>query len=169
MDVRNIAIAVLLLAAMPVSQALAREEYRDAHRHEPAIPGGMGRIYFYRGAGLFSAGDTPAILVDGADTGGNSTAHDYFYVDRPAGSHTVSIGGAADQSTPVTVVAGEGVYVRTIVTGGVFGHIVPSVVDTTLAQRQIVRCLFRSPGSASDSSDTPAAVYVVPPPKNATQ
>ena len=41
MPIRNILLAVLLLAAAPVSQALAKEEYKDAHIHEPAIPAGM--------------------------------------------------------------------------------------------------------------------------------
>ena len=164
MPIRNILLAVLLLAAAPVSQALAKEEYKDAHIHEPAIPAGMGRVYFYRGGAFFSAGDTPAILIDNAPTGGNATPHHYFYVDSPAGSHTVSVGSGPDQSAALTVVAGQEVYVITTATEGMFSHVVPSVVDTALGRRQINRCVLLAPGGPYDPSAAPTAIYVAPPP-----
>jgi hypothetical protein len=143
MNTRNLALAVLLLAVAPVSPCLARADitYATLHAGEPAIPDGMGRIYVYRENAFMGGAVEPAIKIDGVDTQGYSMPGEYFYIDRPAGSITLSTSTEKNESTQVEIVAGKAVYVKTEVSMGFFvGHVTPSVVDEATAAQTIAGC-----------------------------
>jgi uncharacterized protein DUF2846 len=171
MNNRLFTLAVLLLAAAPVSPSLAARPdvtFAKLHASEPPIPDGMGRIYFYRENGLMGAAVQPSIKIDGVETGGDSAPGDYFYIDKPAGSYTVSASTEKDESAQVDVVAGKAVYVKTEVSMGFFvGHVSPSVVDEATALQTINDCdlekfeqataLAPTPATAPASAATPAS------------
>jgi hypothetical protein len=141
MNMRNFAFAAVLLAAAPVSPSLATDTYAVRHAGEPAIPDGMGRIYFYRDGGFMGAAVQPSIMIDGVETGGSSVPGDYFYVDHPAGSVTVSASTEKEETTQADVVAGKAVYVKTHVSMGfLVGHVTPAVVDEATALKEINDC-----------------------------
>jgi hypothetical protein len=85
-------------------------------------------------------------MIDGVSAGGRSKPGDYFYVDRPAGTYKISTETEKEESTSVTVVAGQSVYVKFEVSMGLFaGHVSPSVVDTQTAEAEIKDCDWHEP------------------------
>jgi hypothetical protein len=170
MNTRNIALAALLLAVAPISPSFAARvdtTYATQHANEPAIPDGMGRIYFYREGGFMGAAVQPSIKIDGVATGGYSVPGDYFYVDHPAGSVTVGASTEKEESTQVDIVAGKPVYVKTEVSMGfLVGHVSPSVVDEATAMETLKDCDLEKfelhPAAAPVALPAPAATTPAP-------
>lgn len=81
---------------------------------------GTGRIYVYQLADGAIAAE-PAIVIDGRKVGRSKPGR-FFFVDRPAGTHTVATATdkkAGKAALDVRVDAGQTRYVRTEVVGGV--------------------------------------------------
>lgn len=176
-NLKNCVFAVAVLAALPVSSAMASNDQTYAVRHasEPALAPGMGRIYFYRESSLMGVAATATIMIDGQSSGGRSASGDYFYVDVPAGTHQISTETEKTETTPVTVVDGQPVYVRTHVSMGLFiGHVKPEVVDTQTAQTEIADCDWHEPTppaapaapAAAPAAAAPATAAPAPAPSN---
>jgi len=169
MKLKTFALAAALLSAVPMQAALAApsQTYAVLHASEPAIPAGMGRIYFYREGGLLGAAMQPTIMIDGQSAGGRSKPGDYFYIDRPAGTYTISTSTEKKETTTVTVVAGEAVYVKTEVSMGfLMGHVSPSVVDAQTAANEIKDCDWHAPeatATATSTSTMPPGTATTPP------
>lgn len=107
--------AALLLAGC------AGPRYGEIASQIPAIEAGNGRIYVYQPeqAGGASAAE-PAILVDGRKVGRSKPGR-FFFVDRPAGAHTLATAldkKAGRAALPVPLEAGQTRYVRTDVVSG---------------------------------------------------
>ena len=172
MNIRVFALSAVLLAAASVSPSFAADTitYTLMHASEPAIPDGMGRIYVYREGGFMGAAVQPAIKIDGADTQGYSMPGEYFYLDHPAGSITISTSTEKAESTPVDIVAGKAVYVKTEVSMGFFvGHVTPSVVDEDTALKTLADCDLEKfernvarPPAAAPAAMPPAAPVAAP-------
>jgi hypothetical protein len=82
------------------------------HASEPPLAADQGRIYFYREGGLMGAAIQPTIMIDGVSAGGRAKPGDYFYVDRPAGTHEVSTETEKKEVITLTLAAGQSMYVR---------------------------------------------------------
>jgi len=152
--IRKFLCVVAICAIAPVSGALARSvTYAVHHPSEPAVSADMGRIYFYRESSIAGVVLEPAIKIDGVKVG-NSSSGDYFYVDKAPGTYTVSTSTEKEETTQVTVTAGQTVYVKTRVSMGFFaGHVSPEVVDSDKAEKEIGDCDFVG-------TDTPATAPV---------
>jgi Protein of unknown function (DUF2846) len=140
---RRLACAIAICAVLPFSAAYASSpKYSVHHTAEPAIDSTVGRIYFYRESSLGGMMLEPAIKVDGNKVG-ESSSGDYFYVDMAPGTYTVSVSTEKDETTPVTVTAGQAVYVKTEVSMGfLVGHVSPEVVANDKAESEIQDCHF---------------------------
>lgn len=107
--------AALLLAGC------AGPRYGEISAQIPAIEAGNGRIYVYQPAQVDGANAAePAILVDGRKVGRSKPGR-FFFVDRPAGAHTVATTlykRAARAELPVPLEAGQTRYVRTDIING---------------------------------------------------
>jgi len=91
----------------------------------PTLQPDHGRVYFFRENSFVGAAVSAVINVDGIAVG-QSLAGQYFYVDEPAGTHTVSVKTEAENTVTLSLAAGETKYVRTIVTPGfIVGHVRP--------------------------------------------
>ncbi len=100
-----------------------------------------GRIYFYRTSAL-GAAMQPAVKVDGEEVG-NATPNGFFYVDRLAGSHEVSLSTRAEETLSVTLGDGEVKYVRFDVKMAIFtGHIEPVLVDRAIGEEELKKMLY---------------------------
>ena len=136
-----------MLSAIPISVAWAAEgTYATLHASEPPIAAGQGRIYLYREGGLMGAAIQPTIMINGESSGGRAKPGDYFYVDRPAGTYVIGTSTEKEESTSVTVTAGQPVYVKFEISMGLFaGHVSPSVVDPQKAADEIKDCDWHEP------------------------
>ena len=108
--------AALLLAGC------AGPRYGEIAAQIPTIEAGNGRIYVYQPAQADGSGSAaePAILVDGRKIGRSKPGR-FFFVDRPAGRHTVATATdkkAGRAALDVPVDAGQTRYVRTEVVSG---------------------------------------------------
>ncbi|WP_345817826.1 DUF2846 domain-containing protein (plasmid) [Paraburkholderia sp. PREW-6R] len=93
----------------------------------PTLQPNHGRVYFFRESSFLGAGVSPLINIDGVAVGRSVTGQ-YFYVDEPAGEHTVSVRTEAENTLTLSLAAGETKYVRTTVTPGfIVGHVRPFV------------------------------------------
>ncbi len=112
----------LTLAASAAAMLLAGcagPRYGDIAAQIPAIEAGTGRIYVYQLADGAIAAE-PAIVVDGRKVGRSKPGR-FFFIDRPAGTHTVATATdkkAGKAALEVRVDAGQTRYVRTEVVGG---------------------------------------------------
>lgn len=172
--------AALAMAALPVSQAVAKDDqtYAILHPSEPAIAEGQGRIYFYREGGLMGAAIQPTIMIDGVSAGGRAKPGDYFYVDRPAGTYEISTETEKKEAITATVTAGQSMYVRMDIKMGLFvGHVQPSIIDPQQAVGEISDCDWHAPKpvagapapAAAPSAPAAAAPAATPAPADPTQ
>ena len=157
------AFAALMLVAIPAPVWAAGTTYAVLHSSEPALASDMGRIYLYRESSVFGITLHPTIKIDGQDTGGDSHAGDYFYIDRPAATYVISTSTEKKEQVGVTVVAGQSIYVKfTVSMGFLVGHVSPSVVDPQVAAGEIKDCDYRAPKSIAPAPATPAPATAAP-------
>lgn len=160
MSFRKIALAALLLAALPAAPAVARDDqtYAVLHASEPALAAGWGRIYFYREGGFAGAAVQPTIFINGESAGGRSKPGDYYYLDVPAGSYEISTETEKKEAVSLNVAAGASMYIRIDITMGFFiGHGQPSIIDPQQAVKEIAECDYRAPKSIPSFATPPAA------------
>ena len=92
--------------------------FSEVQGNFPSIKPGHGRVMVYRTGGL-----GPAIQPDvrlGGEVVGQMVPEDFFFVDRPAGRHTVSARTEVESSVDVELVDGGTVYVEALITLGLF-------------------------------------------------
>ena len=100
-----------------------------------------GRIYFYRTSTL-GAAMQPVVKVDGEEIG-KATPSGFFYVDRLAGNHEISIMTKTEKTLSVTLRDSEVKYVRFDVNVGVFvGDVEPVLVDAAVGQEELKELLY---------------------------
>jgi hypothetical protein len=155
-----IVIVAALLAATPIAPAWAKADksYATLHASEPTLDPANGRIYLYREGGIMGAAVQPAIRVNGEKVG-DSSPGDYFYIDRPAGTYSISTKTEKSEELSVPLAAGQSVYVKFEVSMGFFvGHVLPSVVDAGKAADEIKDCDYDgAPPVVAAAAPTPAA------------
>ncbi|WP_455219310.1 DUF2846 domain-containing protein [Kaarinaea lacus] len=101
-----------------------------------------GRIYFYRDASFFGGGVRPDIYLDKVAVG-ESLPGGFFFVDRDAGSYSVSTSTEVERTLEFTLSAGETKYIRTYVTMGVMvGHVIPELVSADDAMKAMTDLSF---------------------------
>jgi hypothetical protein len=153
---RKLACAVAICTVLPMGAAYASgPKYAVHHASEPAVSPDQGRIYFYRESSLAGVMLEPAIKIDGEKVG-DSSSGDYFYVDRPPGTYTVSTKTEKDETVSVTLAAGQTVYVKTDVSMGLFvGHVSPELVADDQAASEIADCHFVGSDAPVTAATTP--------------
>ncbi|WP_179283895.1 DUF2846 domain-containing protein [Bordetella genomosp. 10] len=111
MQRRSGLIALLALSAGMLA-GCARPSYDRVEETYAGLPPGQGRIYFYQPSnpGEQATGN-PYVLLNGRKTGRTSPG-DFFFVNRPAGRHTVAIDYSNAPPLPLQLAAGETRYVR---------------------------------------------------------
>jgi hypothetical protein len=97
----------------------------------------------------------------------------YFYIDRPPGTYTITTTTEKEESVSVPLAAGQTVYVRFRVSFGVvLGHIIPALVDDTRGLSEIKDCHFAgavapaaaaTPATTTDATPVATATPVTPP------
>lgn len=111
---------VMLTAALLLA-GCAGPRYGEIATRIPAIAAGNGRIYVYQPAPADGANAAePAILVDGRKVGRSKPGR-FFFVDRPAGPHTLATSlyqRSAREALPVPLEAGQTRYVRADIVSG---------------------------------------------------
>lgn len=113
-------LALATLGAALLLSACAGPRYADVSSKIPELEAGEGRIYFYQLAAAGADAAQPAITVDGRKVGRSKPGR-FFFVDRPAGSHTLTL--APDRKNPeagikAELANGQTMYVRVDVEGG---------------------------------------------------
>ncbi len=148
---RKLACAVAICAVLPLGAASASgPTYAVHHANEPAAAPDSGRIYFYRPSSIVGVMIEPAIKIDGVKVG-DSSSGEYFYIDRPPGTYTISTSTEKEETVSVPLAVGQTVYVKFKVSMGFFvGHILPELVANDQAASEIMDCEFAG-------TDTPAA------------
>lgn len=165
---RKLACAIAICAVLPFGAAYASSpKYSVHHAVEPAVDPAVGRIYFYRESSLGGVMLEPAIKVDGNKVG-ESSSGDYFYVDIAPGTYTVSTSTEKEETTSVTVTAGQAVYVKTEVSMGfLVGHVSPEVVANDKAESEIQDCHFVGKDAPPPTMATTAPAPTAPAPATA--
>jgi hypothetical protein len=158
--------AAILVAAMPIAPAWSRTHatYATMHAGEPALAPENGRIYFYRDSGFVGFALQPSIRLNDDVVGDSEPGH-YFYVDRPAGTYTVTTRTEKSETVSATVVPGQSLYVRTDVSMGfLVGHVIPSLIMPEQAQSEISDCDYVGPAQTPAPAATADAAAPAAPP-----
>lgn len=124
-----------LVAAVMLLAACARDMgYLEMRPLLPPAPADKGRIYFYRDTAWLGNVVTPDILLNNVQVG-VSNPGSFFYVDRDPGEYRVLCGNSGDDhAANFTLAAGQEIYVRTAVAGGVVtANMSTQVVSTPVA------------------------------------
>ncbi len=155
---RKLACVVAICAVLPAGAAYASgPKYAVHHASEPAVSPDQGRIYFYRESSFAGMVLEPAIKIDGVKVGESSSGK-YFYIDRPPGTYTISTTTEKEETTSVSLAAGQTIYVKTEVSiGFLAGHVSPELVTDDKAVSEIADCHF-------DGADAPATAATTPAP-----
>ena len=125
----------LAAAAMLLAACAAHEmSYMEMKALMPAAPADKGRIYFYRNTAWLGNLVTPDILLNNVSIG-LSDPGSFFYVDREPGDYRAICGNNGDDhATNFSLAAGQEIYVRTGVAGGVItANMETRVVDAMTA------------------------------------
>jgi hypothetical protein len=162
---RRLACAVVICSIIPLGAASASApKYAVHHAIEPVVSPDLGRIYFYRPSSFAGMMLEPAIKIDGEKVG-DSSSGDYFYIDRPPGTYTISTETEKEETVSVPLVAGQTVYVRFEVSMGLFvGHVLPELVANDQAGTEIGDCHF----VGTDAPTAPTPMATTTPPTSAT-
>lgn len=125
--------AVATLALLLGACATRDMNYVEMKALMPAVAADKGRIYFYREPAWLGNLITPDILL-GRDVVGTSNPGAFFYVDRDPGKYTVFCGQGEHNVADIELAAGQEIYVRTSVEGGIVAaHMDTEVVGPTTA------------------------------------
>ena len=127
--------AVLLLAACTRDM-----NYMEMKALMPAPPADKGRIYFYREYAWLGNVVTPDILLNNESIG-LSDPGSFFYVDRDPGDYRAICGEGDDHAVNFSLAAGQEVYIRTAVSGGVLKANMQTVVVNATAAIPAMRGL----------------------------
>ncbi len=115
----KLSLHTFLVAAAVLLAACTRDmNYMEMKALMPAPPADKGRIYFYRETAWFGDLVTPDILLNN-DYVGISNPGSFFYVDRAPGEYRAICGMGDQNATGFTLAAGQEVYVRTALAGGI--------------------------------------------------
>jgi len=117
--ISRFSLPAFLAAASLLLGACTRDmNYVEMKALMPAPPADKGRIYFYREFAWLGNIVTPDILLNNESIG-LSNPGTFFYVDRAPGEYRALCGEGLEHGINFTLGAGEEVYVRTAVVGGV--------------------------------------------------
>jgi hypothetical protein len=132
--------ALFLTLALTLSACLGpRQDYNTLKSSLPAPSTDIGRIFVYRDA-VFSPHRSPAVVLNGHEIA-PAKALGFFYMDQPAGDHTVAIAGESAQPLRFTLAPGQILYVRiNLHTTLPVSRFYPTIVDATTAQREMAMC-----------------------------
>ncbi|RKP50699.1 DUF2846 domain-containing protein [Trinickia fusca] len=141
-----------IIAILALGACAHGESYKKVSRSAPKLVADEGRIYFYRRSNELPGEVTqPAIMLDGKKVG-SAKPRGFFYVDVPAGQHTVSIRTEVEKTLSLTVESGEVAYVsEQLSKGSASGRMVPKLVDRRTARRQLKRLHYDGNGNAADT------------------
>lgn len=123
-------------AAAILLAGCAGPRYGEIAAQIPSIEAGAGRIYVYQPADGGNAAE-PAIMVDGRKVGRSKPGR-FFFVDRPAGTHTIVTAADKKAGRPaldVRLDAGQTRYVRTEIVAG--AQVLRLEDDTEKAQQDM--------------------------------
>ena len=112
-------IALAATIALSLGACASRDlSYTEAQALMPAKSPDKGRIYFYREASWLGNSITPDIVMNGKVVG-SSNPGAFFFLDRDPGEYAIFCGQGEHNNTHVSLAAGQEVYVRTAVAGGI--------------------------------------------------
>lgn len=126
--------SLLAAAAMLLAACANNMSYMEMKALMPPPPADKGRIYFYRNTAWVGNLVTPDILLNNVSIG-LSDPGSFFYIDREPGEYRAICGNnGGDHATNFSLAAGQEVYVRTGVVGGILvADMETRVVDATTA------------------------------------
>jgi hypothetical protein len=107
------AILPLLLAA-----CASGPKFTEVQRSFPALRSGEARIFLYRSASPVGAALQPTIRLNGQAVGSLAPGG-FLFVDRPAGTFTVTAATEAESTVQFTARGGDSVYVEMSMSMGV--------------------------------------------------
>lgn len=138
--------------ALLTTGCVSQRDYNHVYSQFSPIPGGEGRIVFYRGNELTGSGQRDTIWVND-DKVGSLSENSFFYLDRPAGDYAVS-GKAAGflqielkgEPLTITLSVGETKYIRLRQKSGLAAlgstTIYTSLEGTDAAMQVLPKCLY---------------------------
>ncbi len=116
------------------------EPYAKLETSLPELPADLGRIYFYRPAGLYGSGIRPDILLNGEKIA-ESLPGGVYLVDVTPGQYDVSVPAVlypGAEQLSIEIKAGETRYIRTSAGGSAFaGRINIEQVESDQAKKEI--------------------------------
>jgi len=111
----------------------------------PELAKDQGRIVFYRGTAYFGWLVSSDIRLN-SEVVGHAALGSFCWADRPAGDYDVSCTTEAEEKCLVHVTPGQTTYVQTTIQMGLFvGHVVPRVVDSSEALKDLPSLHYAGP------------------------
>ncbi|MCC2675405.1 MAG: hypothetical protein K0R58_2352 [Ramlibacter sp.] len=114
---RVFAIALLASTAALVSGCATGPKFDQVQSSLPQLAPGTGRIFVYRQSTMVGAALAPEIRLNGQPVG-HAGVGSFFYVDRPAGTYSISASGDTERSLSFALAPGEIKYIRMYVNMG---------------------------------------------------
>ena len=171
--IRRIVLSALVLAGAFLAGCASGPKFSEVSSSILPIPAAEGRIYFFRSSSMMGAALQPDIRLDG-EVVGSSKPGGFFYVDRPAGSHTAAAATETEKTITFDLAAGETKYLRTSPSFGVIvGHIAFEIEEPGKAMAEIqtlsltgslIRGASVQPSTATTAATRAAAATTAPDP-----
>lgn len=134
---KKLVVTLILCMTAALSGCATGPKHQEVKAAIPAIPKEMGRIYFYRTANMIGAAIQPSVMLNGEKVG-DAVPGGFFFVDRPAGNHVVTVATEVDKKASFTLEPGQERFVKlTIGLGLIAGRIIPELVDKAQADQDI--------------------------------
>lgn len=134
-------ISALVVALFGLSACATGESLSQSSAAIPSVTKGKSRLVVYR-TGILGAAIQPKVLVDGQETD-TCQPNKVFYVDVPAGRHTLSAKTEAQETLVVDATAGAATYIECTVTFGiVVGRPDLKIVDSSTGRSKIGKLVF---------------------------
>lgn len=133
---------MLSAAAILIAGCASGPKFAEMKSKIPTLKSSDGRIYFFRENSMMGAAIQPSIKVNGQEVG-NSKPNGFFYVDRPAGTYTISAATEIERTLSIELAAGESKYVRSSIGFGLLaGRINFELVNAAAGQAEVEKVSY---------------------------
>jgi hypothetical protein len=137
--------AVILLSACGASGP----KHTEVASAIPNLKATDGRIYFYRSNNYVGGGVRPSIYLN-EEIVGDSKPGGFFFVDKAAGSVSVSTSTEVEKKLTFSLEAGQTRYVKTSAGFGLFiARIYPELVDDATGAKEIAETSYTGRSAAT--------------------
>jgi hypothetical protein len=138
-------IVLTMVLCLAMTGCASGTKFVDAKASIPELKPESGRFYFYRSGSMVGAAMQPDVYLNDKVIG-KAVPGGFFFVDMTPGSYQIRTSTEVKRTLSITLDPGQTRYVRFDVSMGfVVGHVSPILIDTQIAEKEIIDCKLANP------------------------